>query len=108
MRCFNVTGACSPQRHYMVDIGRKLEEIKKMIDAGAYFTINRARQYGKTTTIRALTDFLADDYVVLSLDFQKMDEEEFETGRTFAAAFADYLADMIRNKKRPVRGWRMR
>lgn len=104
VRCFNVTGACSPQRHYMVDITKKLEEIKELIDAGAYFTINRARQYGKTTTIRALTDFLAGEYVVISLDFQKFGEEEFETGGIFAAAFADYLVDTIRNKKRPVEG----
>lgn len=25
-----------------------------MVDAGKYFTINRARQYGKTTTLQAL------------------------------------------------------
>ena len=49
MKRFNVTGACDPQLHYMVDIKDRLEEIKKLIDQGAYFTINRARQYGKTT-----------------------------------------------------------
>lgn len=29
------------------------EEIPNIVDAGKYFTINRARQYGKTTTIDA-------------------------------------------------------
>lgn len=27
--------------------------MKRMVDEGEYFTINRARQYGKTTTIDA-------------------------------------------------------
>lgn len=35
----------------MVDLSKRVQEIKKLIDAGKYFTINRARQYGKTTTI---------------------------------------------------------
>ena len=46
---FNVNGSCNPQIHYMIDLSERLSEIKKMVDAGEYFTINRARQYGKTT-----------------------------------------------------------
>ena len=42
---FNVTGLCLPEYHYMVDISDKVEEIKTYIEAGEYFTINRARQY---------------------------------------------------------------
>ena len=38
----------------MVNLESRLAEIKKMIDAGKYFTINRGRQYGKTTTLNAL------------------------------------------------------
>lgn len=38
----------------MVDLTDRVKEIKKMIDAGEYFTINRARQYGKTITLTAL------------------------------------------------------
>jgi len=38
----------------MVDLSERVKEIKKLVDAGKYFTINRARQYGKTTTIDAL------------------------------------------------------
>ena len=45
-RTFNITADCKPSLHYMVDITDRLEQIKKMIDAGQYFTINRARQYG--------------------------------------------------------------
>jgi hypothetical protein len=50
MRRFNVAGHCVQLNDYMVDISGKLEKIMRLIDDGSYFTINRARQYGKTTT----------------------------------------------------------
>ena len=46
---FNVSAGCQPDIHYMVDLTERLKKIKVMVDAGQYFTINRARQYGKTT-----------------------------------------------------------
>ena len=52
-KIFNISGACRPDRHYMVNLGAKLEKIKAMIDNGQYFTINKARQYGKTPPLRA-------------------------------------------------------
>lgn len=42
-KVFNVTGPCVPQKHYMVDMATCIGQIQKMVDAGAYFTINRAR-----------------------------------------------------------------
>ena len=68
-RIFNISADCKPMLHYMVDIRSRLDEIKKMVDQGSYFTINRARQYGKTTTLRVLAEFLKDEYTVISLDF---------------------------------------
>ena len=103
-RCFNVTGSCNPKLHYMVDIQSKLEEIKKLVDAGAYFTINRARQYGKTTTLDALAEYLKNDYVVISLDFQRIGNAKFETEHTFSVAFLNYLYRTIQNSKAPVEG----
>ena len=50
MKRFNVTGTCVGHKHYMADISAKLDEIEKLVDDEHYFTINRARQYGKTTT----------------------------------------------------------
>ena len=47
---FNVSGDCKPGLHYMVDLSSRPQKIKSMVDSGQYFTINRARQYGKTTT----------------------------------------------------------
>ena len=54
---FNTTAICRPKEHYIVDITEKLKQIKRMVDAGQYFTINRARQYGKNDNFESLTSF---------------------------------------------------
>lgn len=90
-RSFNITGACNPQEHYMVNLDSRLAEIKKMVDAGKYFVINRGRQYGKTTTIMALEHYLEHNYVVVSMDFQFLDASDFEDVKTFVKAFAREL-----------------
>lgn len=52
---FNVTGTCIPEKHYMADTSQKLKSIFNLIEKGKYFTINKPRQYGKTTTLYLLT-----------------------------------------------------
>ena len=87
---FNTTGYCNPDKHYMVDLTQRLSEIKEMVDEGEYFVINRARQYGKTTTIMALKHFLAEEYIVVSMDFQRqMSAKKFQDETTFSIAFAE-------------------
>ena len=49
----NTTVICDPAVHYMVDLTQRLFEVRKLVDNGKYFTINRARQFGKTTTLYA-------------------------------------------------------
>lgn len=87
-RYFNTTGVCYPDRHYMVDLQSRLEEIKELIDRGSYFMINRARQYGKTTMLKALNRYLRDQYCVISLDFQALSHSDFQDEVSFVAAFA--------------------
>ena len=88
-KVFNVTADCKPNLHYMVDISSRLAEIKCYVDKGEYFTINRARQYGKTTTLRALCEYLKNDYYVISLDFQtQMSNAKFRNENIFSVAFA--------------------
>ena len=60
-----------------------------MIDAGEYFTINRARQYGKTTLLAALAEYLKSEYKVISLDFQTISYGDFENEEKFVAAFSN-------------------
>lgn len=86
MKKFNTNGDCKPKLHYMVNIEGRLREIKAMADNRDYFTINRALQYGKTTILRALGRYLRKDYVVLSLDFQKLSHDDFQTEQSFSEA----------------------
>ena len=96
MRKFNVTGTCIPNAHYMVDTTNKLQKIKKMVDDREYFTINRGRQYGKTTTLSLLRRFLADEYTVISISFEGIDVEEFETAATFSQTFIKLIVKALR------------
>ena len=91
MKTFNTEAVCIPSKHYMVDLTERVEEIKKFVDAGKYFTINRARQYGKTTTIDLLAKALVDDYRVLSLDFQSISNAGFKSEEAFVKAFSRLL-----------------
>ena len=93
MKKFNTTAVCIPSKHYMVDFSERAAEIKKMVDAGKYFTINRARQYGKTTTIAALCRKLTVEDVVISLDFQNIEAGSFKNGGEFSKAFARIIMD---------------
>ena len=87
MREFNTTGTCYPQLHYMVDITNRLGDIEKRVAKGEYITINRGRQYGKTTTLYHLAQRLSKDYVVFSISFECMGESEFRTKGTLAYSF---------------------
>jgi len=80
---FNVTGPCDSERHYMVDLSERLQEIKSLIDNGDYFVINRARQYGKTTILKNLKNFLGDKYLVLSISFEGFTYDVFQSENTF-------------------------
>ena len=102
MKKFNTTAVCIPSKHYMVDISERTAEIKKMVDEGNYFTINRARQYGKTTTLNALRKALANEYLVLSLDFQGIGNGVFESESTFSQGFARLLLDLNEFEDVPV------
>lgn len=51
---FNTEGLCNPRYHYMVPLDDRLYKIRqRYVERGSYFVINRGRQYGKTTTLRA-------------------------------------------------------
>ena len=100
MKSFNTTAICIPSKHYMVDLSDRVKEIKKLVDDGKYFAINRARQYGKTTTISRLCEYLQNDYYVLSLDFQKISNASFKSEEAFVKAFSRSVLD--RGKKIPI------
>ena len=96
-RRFNVTGSCNPQWHYMVRLDERVKRIKEdYVDYGSYFVINRGRQYGKTTTLRALAKYLEEEYLVFSLDFQQMGTKTFADETAFSRGFLDRLLAELR------------
>ncbi len=97
-KVFNTTAVCIPKEHYMVNLDERLKKIKVFVDTGKYFTINRARQYGKTTTLRALYLYLQGEYYVVSMDFQTFGSAEFQTETIFSRSFANsFLRSLKRN-----------
>ena len=96
MKDFNITGTCIPDMHYMVDITGKLEQIKTMVDKKLYFTINRGRQYGKTTTLSRLRRLLADAYTMVSLSFEGLGEKPFANEENFCQTFMRLVSRALR------------
>lgn len=93
-RYFNTEGACNPKKHYMVNLDARLKQIKEQyVDRGSYFVINRGRQYGKTTTLHALREYLRPEYLPVFLDFQGIGTAEFQNERMFARAFSQMFAE---------------
>ena len=96
MKSFNVTGVCIPEKHYMVDVSDRIQIIKDtLINQGKYFTINRARQYGKTTTLYMLEKALQDEYVVISLSFEAADDL-FQSRFHFATGFVKKISKKLK------------
>ena len=89
---FNITGSCNPQRHYMVDSEGRFRAIEELIDTGEYFTINRARQYGKTTTLDMIWRRLSGRYIVLPLSFEGLGDNAFMSEEAFVGTFAKMVA----------------
>jgi hypothetical protein len=87
-KSFNITGPCIPSMHYMVDTSAKINQIiTEYIEPGSYFTINRARQFGKTTTLELLYQRLRHQYVVMDMSFEGMGSMLFRSEEEFITAF---------------------
>ena len=92
---FNTTGVCVSRKHYMVDISNKLKEIKELIDNEYYFTINKPRQYGKTTTLSELKKFLKEEYLVISISFEGIGDSVFELEEDFCKKFLKIMSKSL-------------
>jgi len=99
-RRFNTEGQCEPEIHYMVRLDERIRQIREQyVDRGSYFIINRGRQYGKTTTLWALEEYLKGDYLVVSMDFQGITTEEYRDEATFTAAFMRMFTEALEEGK---------
>jgi len=86
---FNDTGLCVPHLHYMADTSKKIEQILRLVGKGKYFTINRPRQFGKTTILSLLAKHLnqQDDYLALKISFEGIDRVTYENYEQFICEF---------------------
>ncbi len=104
MRYFNTEGLCKSREHYMVCLDNRLDKIKQFyVDRKKYFVINKGRQYGKTTTLKALSEYLKDDYIVLSMDFQMMSTANFADEQTFVLSFFEYIEELVSFEKEAMK-----
>lgn len=92
---FNVTGICNPERHYMVETESRFKAVEELIDNGEYFTINRARQYGKTTMLNQIWRNLSGKYLVVSLSFEGLGDEAFASPEAFVATFKRQMSRFL-------------
>ncbi|WP_089973449.1 AAA-like domain-containing protein [Clostridium gasigenes] len=93
---FNTTGICVERKHYMVDISDKLMEIKELIDNEFYFTINKPRQYGKTTTLLELKKLLKDEYLVINISFEGIGDSAFQSEKDFSKKFLKVIGKSLK------------
>ena len=83
----------------MVDLSSRIQVIiNQYIKSEKYFTINRARQYGKTTLLYLLEKELRkQDYLVLSLSFEAADEY-FESLGSLAEGLSLDIEECLREQ----------
>ena len=94
-KCFNTAGICYPEEHYMVNLDSRLQKIVQMVDKGQYFTINRGRQYGKTTMMNLLAEKLSGHYSVFSISFEGIGDELCRSEEVFCQTFLGLLNDAL-------------
>ena len=96
MKRFNTAGTCRPNEHYMVDIAERLGIIRKMVAKGEYFCINRGRQYGKTTTLEAISNTFSDEYCVFSISFEGISDSTFADEEKLYSMFVWLLVQQFK------------
>ena len=93
MKRFNTTGKMIASQHYMVPIDRQVNEAAKLVESGMYFCINRGRQYGKTTTLAFLQDYLEKKgYAVFSISFEGLPDSAYDSLETLLSASVALMA----------------
>jgi len=85
----------------MADTGDKLDRIMQFVEREEYFSINRGRQYGKTTTFSLLEKRLPAEYTVISISFEVTSDTMFETEAGFCRGFLCKCAKYLEFKELP-------
>jgi hypothetical protein len=93
-KIFNTTGTCIPARHFMADVSGKVNRVMEMIANGYYFTINKPRQYGKTTMMHLLFQEMkkTKDYLPMDISFEGIGASSYASASRFIPAVLDLLS----------------
>ena len=104
---FNDVGLCFPEDHFMGDITEKVNTTYKMVEDGAYFIINRPRQYGKTTMLNTISNALmaSGDYVVFNISFEGVGDLIFQEEQRFSQGFVRILSDFAFESAPELETW---
>jgi len=94
----------------MADVSGKFLAVLRLVEKGKYFTINRPRQYGKTTMLFQIFDVLQHDgnYLPLSISFEGVGDLVFQDEVCFAKRFLIWLADEARFADTELADWIVR
>ena len=84
---FNTEVTCDPELHYMVDTTKKMQVFERLIDKRKYFTITRARQFGKSTSLNWILHNLSDRYLVIPASFEMYSADDWATTTNFCKYF---------------------
>jgi hypothetical protein len=79
----------------MVDTDKRFMLVEDMIERGEYFTINRARQYGKTTMLMMIWRRMSDRYLVVPLSFEGLGDSAFTSEEAFASTFSKMMSNRL-------------
>ncbi len=88
---FNTSVTCDPSRHYMVDVTAKMKVFEGLINDKCYFTINRARQFGKTSALKWILWNMSDRYLVIPASFEKYSEKDWVDDESFCRYFCKQI-----------------
>ncbi|MBQ4409041.1 MAG: AAA-like domain-containing protein [Bacteroidales bacterium] len=88
---FNTSVICDPKRHYMVDVTAKMKVFEGLIDDKCYFTITRARQFGKTSALNWILRNMSDRYLVIPSSFELYSQENWVDDDSFGRYFCTKL-----------------
>jgi hypothetical protein len=80
----------------MVDTAKRFEAVENLIDSGKYFTINRARQYGKTTLLDMIWRKMSNRYLVIDTSFEGVGDRAFENESSFAHLFVSLVKSVLK------------
>lgn len=99
---FNTTVTCNPSKHYMVDITKKMKYVEGLIENAHYFTINRGRQFGKSTVLNWIYNNLSDRYYVVAISFETTSSVAWQSEEGFIDNVCQKIAEGFRTIKNNV------